>query len=148
LDQSVNGIVCAGNWILDRVKTIDRFPPEGESCRVRSLTTGGGGGACNVFFDLRAMDPALALYPAGCVGDDASGRFLLEKLEAVRADLRYMTVVPGCPTAQTDVLSGEGKRTFVICDGANAHFDGGDIRPSGLIAAAANIGETSMPRKG
>ena len=49
------GIVGAGNWILDTVKTIDRWPPEGELAQILSVDRAGGGGPCNVLFDLAAL---------------------------------------------------------------------------------------------
>ena len=78
------GIVGAGNWILDTVKTIDRWPPEGELAQILSVDRAGGGGPCNVLFDLAALGTDLPLWGAGSLGDDANGAWLLNELAASR----------------------------------------------------------------
>ena len=37
------GIIGAGNWLVDTVKTLDRFPKEGELCNIKSIEIGGEG---------------------------------------------------------------------------------------------------------
>ena len=85
-----NGILAAGNWIIDKVKTIDRWPGEGNLCNIVEETRAPGGGPCNLLFDLAAIDPGLPLYAAGRVGDDDDGSFLLEELRRRRIDSRWM----------------------------------------------------------
>ena len=63
------GIIGAGNWLVDTVKTLDRFPKEGELCNIKSIEVGGGGGPCNVLFDLAAMTDQIPLYAAGVIGN-------------------------------------------------------------------------------
>ena len=67
------GIIGAGNWLVDTVKTLDRFPKEGELCNIKSIEIGGGGGPCNVLFDLAAMTDKIPLYAAGMIGNDSNG---------------------------------------------------------------------------
>src|ERR1041384_6388149 len=50
-----HGLTAAGNWIVDRVKTIDVWPQEERLAQIISETTGGGGGAHNVLVDLALM---------------------------------------------------------------------------------------------
>ena len=38
------GIIGAGNWIQDRVKTIDRWPGEGNLCNITKEVFAHGGG--------------------------------------------------------------------------------------------------------
>ena len=117
-----NGVIGAGNWIIDKVKLIDRWPGEGNLCNILSEEMAAGGGPCNVLFDLAAMDPALELYAAGRIGQDAAGDFLLDAISARHIDARYMRRVDSAPTAYTDVMSGNGRRTFFHCRGANAEL--------------------------
>ena len=122
-----NGILAAGNWIIDKVKTIDRWPGEGNLCNIVAETRAPGGGPCNLLFDLAAIDPDLPLYAAGRVGNDDDGDFLFEELRRRRIDSRWMSRSRSAATSYTDVMSGEGRRTFFHCRGANAEFNPADL---------------------
>ncbi|MBE6378345.1 MAG: carbohydrate kinase family protein [Lentisphaerae bacterium] len=115
------GIIGAGNWIQDRVKTIDRWPGEGNLCNVLKEEAAPGGGPANVLFDLNAADPSFPLYAAGRIGMDAEGDYMLNEITRRGIDAKYMLRTPG-RTSYTDVMSGEGKRTFFHCRGANAEL--------------------------
>ena len=107
-----NGIICAGNWVIDKVKLIDRFPEEGTLCNISSQIRSTGGGPANVSFDIAAMDSTLPLYAAGRIGNDDDGRFVLDEIKARNIDSSAMIIDPTLPTSYTDVMSGNGKRTF------------------------------------
>ena len=121
------GIVGAGNWIQDRVKTIDRWPGVGNLCNILKEEFSSGGGPANVLFDLRAADQELPLYAAGKLGCDAPGDFVQSEIEKRHIDSRYMLRTDAAPTSFTDVMSAEGKRTFFHCRGANAELDYADF---------------------
>ncbi len=121
------GIVGAGNWVQDKVKTIDRWPGEGNLCNILKEEVSTGGGPANVLFDLRAADAALPLYAAGKLGDDAVGDYILAEIEKRNIDTAYMCRTAQAPTSFTDVMSGEGKRTFFHCRGANAQLSFEDL---------------------
>ena len=121
------GIIAAGNWIIDRLKLIDRFPTEGESCRVLEEMQSGGGGPCNVLCDLAAMKTSIPLYAAGRVGSDEAGAWLRNELVLRGIDPRLLKSDPHAPTSSTDVLSGNGRRTFLIRRGADADFSAEDL---------------------
>ena len=135
-----DGIIGAGNWILDKVKTIDRWPGEGNLCNILAEEQAGGGGPCNVLFDLAAMDPALPLYAAGRIGADADGDFLLAEIRRRGIDDRFMARSAAAPTGYTDVMSGEGRRTFFHCRGANAELAPEDLERIGLPARFFYLG--------
>ena len=115
------GIIGAGNWLVDTVKTLDRFPKEGELCNIKSIEIGGGGGPCNVLFDLAAMTNEIPLYAAGVIGNDANGDYLMNEIAKRNIDSRFM-FRSDVPTSFTDVMSADGKRTFFHCRGANAEL--------------------------
>lgn len=121
------GIIGAGNWIQDRVKTIDRWPGEGNLCNITKEEAAPGGGPANVLFDISAADPALPLYAAGRIGTDGEGDYLLDEITKRGIDARYMFRTNG-RTSYTDVMSGEGKRTFFHCRGANAELCFDDLK--------------------
>ena len=105
------GIIGAGNWIQDRVKTIDRWPGEGNLCNILREEAAPGGGPANVLFDLSAADPSLPLYAAGRLGSDAEGDYMMNEIIRRGIDASNMIRTSG-RTSYTDVMSGEGKRTF------------------------------------
>ncbi|MBO7741073.1 MAG: hypothetical protein J6S21_00835, partial [Victivallales bacterium] len=75
--NSRNGIIGAGNWLVDNIKTIDRWPGEGNLCNISGQQQASGGGAANILFDLAAMTKEIPLYAAGKLGKDAMGEWLL-----------------------------------------------------------------------
>jgi len=121
------GILAAGNWIVDFVKTIDRFPAPGELCNITGEVKSTGGGPCNVLFDLAAMTDEIPLYAAGRIGNDAAGDFIRGETVRRRIDDRHLLTDPEAPTSYTDVMSGQGKRTFFHCRGANAKLSAEDL---------------------
>ncbi len=123
------GIIGAGNWIIDKVKLIDRWPKEGELCNILSETRAGGGGPCNILFDLAALKTSIPLYAAGMLGADDDGKWLLGEISKRNIDTSGMKLADGVPSAFTDVMSGNGKRTFFYCGGAN-----NELRPEDLLS--------------
>ena len=122
-----HGIIGAGNWIIDKVKTIDRWPGEGNLCNILSTVQAAGGGPANVLFDLAAMDPDLPLYAAGLIGNDDDGNYLMQEIQQRGIDSTYMKRTDKYATSFTDAMSGNGKRTFFHCRGANAALDAADL---------------------
>jgi sugar/nucleoside kinase (ribokinase family) len=129
----VNGVTCAGNWVLDRVKTIDVYPPEESLANILSETRGGGGLAYNVLVDLARMGAPFPLRGVGVVGDDEDGRWLLEDARAAGVDVSRVRVTREAPTSFTDVFTvrSTGRRTFFHQRGANRLLDVADIEPDG-----------------
>lgn len=118
-----NGIIGSGNWINDKVKTLDRWPGVGNLCNIINIISAAGGGPANVLFDLAAADKDLPLYAHGLVGKDSEGDTLIAEARQRNIDVRYLKQVDGVSTSFTDVMSAEGKRTFFHCRGANAELD-------------------------
>ena len=117
-----NGIIGAGNWVLDKVKNIDRWPGEGNLCNIKSEVFAPGGGPANVLFDISAADPSLPLFAAGKLGSDSEGDYLMAEIRKRNIDGTFMKRSKTVPTSYTDVMSGNGKRTFFHCRGANAEL--------------------------
>ena len=122
-----NGIIGAGNLIVDKIKVIDRWPGEGNLCNIRSTVSSAGGGPCNVLFDIAAADPSIPLYIAGRIGNDDDGSYLLKTIAGHGVDSTNVIRSATAPTSYTDVMSGDGKRTFFHCRGASAEFSAEDI---------------------
>lgn len=115
------GITCAGNWIVDRVKTVDVWPQEERLANVLSETRGGGGGAHNVCIGLARMGASFPLRAVGMVGDDEDGRWLLTEAFQNRVDITALHKTKEASTAYTDVITvkATGRRTFFHSRGAS-----------------------------
>jgi sugar/nucleoside kinase (ribokinase family) len=124
------GILAAGNWIRDHVKTVDAWPPQDGLADILGQETGNGGGPYNVLKDLARLGAGFPLSAIGLVGDDADGRAILDDCRALGIDARRLLASPDTSTSYTDVMAvrGTGRRTFFHHRGANAllgpaHFD-------------------------
>ncbi len=119
------GIISAGNWLVDFVKIIEKYPAPGNLITIESTETGLGGCAHNVLVDLAHLHTDIPLYAAGCIGDDPNGEYVLNEIEKYNIDKSYMKIVPHTPTAYTDVMAEKGgrSRTYFHCRGANAQLD-------------------------
>ncbi len=117
------GIATAGNWIVDRVKLVDRWPPEEELALISSEERGGGGGAYNCIADLHNLGAGFPLYGIGCIGDDGDGAWIRADLQRRGVEQQWIQEV-AAPTSYTDVMSvrDTGRRTFFHCAGAGALF--------------------------
>src|SRR5690606_21789772 len=124
------GICCAGNWITDRVKTIEAWPEEETLVTILAEERGTGGSPYNVSTDLARFRLGIPLFGLGLVGDDSDGARILADCAENGIDARFIRRVREAPTAYTDVMSvrSTGKRTFFHHRGANAllapeHFE-------------------------
>lgn len=122
-----DGILCAGNWIVDRIKQVDRWPGEGNLASIFAEECAPGGGPANVLFDLAAMDLEFPLYAAGRIGDDTEGDFLRSEAAKRGVDTTFLLRTPGTPTAYTDVISAPGSRTFFHAAGADRRLSAQDF---------------------
>lgn len=118
------GIACAGNFILDRVKFIDVYPAQDALANIGSESQSNGGAAYNVLLDLANLGADFPLEAIGCVGDDATGRFVIDDCAAHGVDVGQLHAISGTPTSYTDVMTvrSTGRRTFFHQRGANAHL--------------------------
>lgn len=120
-----SGILAAGNFIVDRVKLVDRYPGEGELANIREEMLSNGGGAYNVLRDLAAMGADYPLAAAGLVGADENGDWILSDCQVAGIDVSRLGRSDEAPTSYTDVMSvaTTGRRTFFHQRGANACYD-------------------------
>jgi len=119
------GIVSVGNWLVDYVKVIEKYPAPGNLTTIESVKVGLGGCAHNVSVNLAKMKTGFPVYAAGCIGDDANGEYVLREIEANGMHTRYMNIIKGVATSYTDVMAERGgaSRTYFHCRGANAYLD-------------------------
>lgn len=136
------GIAVAGNMIVDMLYPVRGLPKPGElSTITANVSRSTGGALCNGIMDLAALDPALALYALGRVGDDEAGTFILDKMRAYDNIVLDQVKREGV-TSFTLVMADEitTQRTFYQCRGANAAFCEQDIDWDALPCDLLHIG--------
>ncbi|HWA88319.1 MAG TPA: PfkB family carbohydrate kinase [Opitutus sp.] len=119
-----SGIIAGGNWVVDHVKVIDRWPEQETLATVVGQAWGNGGGPYNVLKNLARLGAAFPLEAIGRVGDDAEGRRIREDCAAHRIDVTQLRTTADAPTSYTDVMTvaGTRRRTFFHQRGANARL--------------------------
>lgn len=125
-----NGILSGGNWIIDHVKLVDRFPEQDALASILSETRGTGGAPYNVLLDLAKMGAQFPLAGIGLVGEDEDGRAILADCVAHSIDTTQLRTTKAAGTSYTDVMTVQstGRRTFFHLRGTNSllseeHFD-------------------------
>lgn len=119
-----HGIAAAGNWIVDRVKTVERLPGRGMLASILGEVASTGGAPANVLGDLARLSAPFPLWGFGAVGPDETGRFIRDRFRALGVNIDGLAILTDRPTSYTDVMSelGTGARTFFHHRGANAGF--------------------------
>jgi len=136
------GIAVAGNMIVDLLYPVQGFAKAGELTTIcGDVSRSTGGALCNDILDFAALDPQIPLVALGRIGDDAEGKFIMQKLqEKENIDLQYVKTEG--TTSYTLVIADEvtKQRTFYQCRGANAAFCQDDIPWDELNVDMLHIG--------
>jgi sugar/nucleoside kinase (ribokinase family) len=125
-----NGLLAAGNFVVDHVKIIDYYPREEMLASILRQSSANGGGPYNILKDLAKMGAPFPLAAAGLIGTDATGDWIIDDCRRHGIDTAALRRTPDAPTSYTDAFTVEatGRRTFFHQRGANAllgpeHFD-------------------------
>lgn len=120
----MSGIACAGNWILDRIKTVDNWPKERELANILAESRGPGGSPFNIIIDLKKMGATFPLLGMGCIGIDSDGDEIINLCDKYELNTDYLCRLPNISTSYTDVINVKkgGSRTFFHFRGANQYF--------------------------
>ena len=123
------GILTAGNFLVDYIKLIDDYPAEDMLAIIRSQTRSNGGGPYNMLKNLSRMKAGFPIHAATLLGEDDNGRWILSDLEAHGIDSSLVRFTSERGTSFTDVMCNQrnGRRTFFHDPGTNALFDGGHV---------------------
>jgi sugar/nucleoside kinase (ribokinase family) len=130
MNSSRQGILAAGNWIIDYTKIIDVYPAQDALCNIFSESYGNGGSPYNLLIDLARLEAPFPLEALGLVGDDKDGEAIRADCLRHRIEVGQLRTCKEIHTSYTDVMSVRttGRRTFFHQRGANAllgpeHFD-------------------------
>lgn len=128
-NDSLQGLLAAGNFIVDEVKMISHWPDQDTLASIHSEQRANGGGPYNVLKNLAAMGADFPLKAAGLIGEDAHGAWILEDCRQHGIDVQALQVTAQASTSYTDAMTvqGSGRRTFFHQRGANAHFDANSL---------------------
>ncbi len=118
------GIIAGGNWIVDHIKVVDRWPVQDALVSILRQSNSGGGSPYNILTDLVRLGADFPLAGIGLVGDDEDGRAIIKNCSGLGIDVTGLRVSPVAATSYTDVMTveGTGRRTFFHQRGANAHL--------------------------
>lgn len=134
------GIVCVGNFIVDRIHTLSYWPEQGSLAHILHQDMGVGGGAANVVTDLASLGFPGRLSVAGALGDDRDGDFVRQRHAALGIDVTGLRTLPGHATAHTHVMNVPGQsRTFFYHGGSNDLLADDAIDPSTYAASGHRI---------
>lgn len=135
------GIVIAGNILTDNVKTIVSYPEIGMLSNITDVSQAVGGCVPNTAIDIAKIDRSVPLTAVGCIGNDASGRYVTEQMQSYGINTERVTILPDVPTSFSDVMSlPSGERTFFHARGANARFSPEHIDLATLDGSMLHIG--------
>ena len=127
--QKRQGILAAGNFIVDRIKRINVYPAENMLATIDDETRSNGGGPYNVLKDLAAMGAGYPLVAAGRIGEDADGEWIRRDCREHGIDATGLAGDAEHPTSYTEVMTvrDTGRRTFFHRRGASARFNGAGV---------------------
>lgn len=128
------GILAGGNWIVDRVKIVDRYPQQDGLACILEESRSNGGSPYNILKDLAKLQAPFPLEGVGLVGQDEPGAYILDDCRAHGIDTAQIHQTPSAPTSYTDVMTvkSTGRRTFFHQPGANRllHLEQFSLRDS------------------
>jgi sugar/nucleoside kinase (ribokinase family) len=125
-----SGVLAAGNFIVDRLVLIDRYPPENTLASIEGEAVSSGGCPFTVLKDLALFGAPFGLAAIGALGADNDGDWIRAECAAHRIDTRGLVRIADATTSYTYAMTvrATGRRTFFHQRGANdrlapEHFD-------------------------
>lgn len=125
LTPARSGLIAGGNFIVDTVIRINRFPEQDMLVDIMDETRANGGGPYNVLRDLRALGATFPLEAVGLIGEDENGAWIRRDCLHHDIDVWQLHAAPELTTSYTHVMTvaETGRRTFFHRRGANSHLD-------------------------
>ncbi|HUF61017.1 MAG TPA: carbohydrate kinase family protein [Verrucomicrobiales bacterium] len=141
-DPTRQGILAAGNFIIDHVKVIDEYPTPEMLATIVSQSRSNGGGPYNLLKDLAKLQAPFPLAALGLTGHDADGDWILADCALSHIDASRLRQTSDAATSYTDAMTVQrgGQRTFFHHRGANARLAPGHFDFSGSQARLFYLG--------
>ena len=134
-------VTVVGSINLDIIATTDRIPSPGETVGGGALTHQPGGKGANQAVAAARLGASSRMI--GAVGDDASGRLMLESLSDAGVDTTDVAVLDGDATGTAlIVVDRDGENQIVVCPGANSGFsvEGLQFGPDETVLCQLEVG--------
>ena len=127
--------LCAGIIVADMVcQPIATLPPAGALIKTDGIEFSIGGCSANMAVDMLRLGLNVGL--SGRVGNDLFGREVRNLLSGSGVDTSRLEESTTTPTSSTFVLNVKGDdRRFIHCVGANAEYDGTQLRDDDIRQA-------------
>lgn len=123
------GFACAGPWVIEYVREVTHYPPEGGVINIENEHLQLGG-AFPLMAELRGRDANAPLYAIGSLGEDENGHLILDDCHKLDIDTYQLCVKNEIATAHAEVILAQrsNMRTSFYSGGANdllsvEHFD-------------------------
>lgn len=118
------GIVAAGNMLVDHVHRIIQWPERGWLAEITHSERATGGAPLNVLLTLAKMHSHLPLQAVGLVGVDSDGDYIMAMLDQYHVNRQHVQRTTFAPTSMSQVMTDpSGQRTFFHSPGANRLLD-------------------------
>lgn len=134
-------VTVVGSINLDIIASADRLPTAGETLGGGVLQQQPGGKGANQAVAAARLGASARMI--GAVGDDASGRLMLESLSGAGVNTTDVAVLDGGATGTAlIVVDGDGENQIVVCPGANAAFslEGVEFTPDETVLCQLEVG--------
>ncbi|MCL4707272.1 hypothetical protein KJ068_19120 [bacterium] len=123
------GFACAGPWVVEHVREVTHYPPEGSVAKIENEHLRLGG-AFPLMAELRGRHANAPLYAIGSLGEDENGHLILDDCHKLDIDTYQLCVKNEIATAHAEVILAQrsNMRTSFYSGGANdllsvEHFD-------------------------
>jgi len=129
--------VVVGSLNFDHVITVERLPGPGETISGNGYIAVPGGKGLNQAATAARLGASVAMV--GCVGDDPSGRLLLQVLSDEGVSVGTVRTLAGTPSGTALITVAEGGiNTIVVAAGANAELSPAEVdRARDIFSARA-----------
>lgn len=114
-------IAVVGSINVDMTVKAERIPKKGETLSGEDLKYIPGGKGANQAVAMAKLGADVEMF--GCVGDDESGKNMLQNLKDMNVETSHIKVCEGVPTGIALITVGENDNTIVVVAGANSKVD-------------------------
>ena len=123
----MSSVLVLGSLNLDHVVTVRKHPLPGETVLAENLHLFPGGKGANQAVAAARLGADVQMH--GLVGDDASGRQLVEALEREGVDTSSIGVRGEVSGSAFLTVSADGENSILVVQGANGRLDSTDAGP-------------------
>ena len=133
-------VTVVGSINLDLIATADRLPTAGETIGGAVLSQQPGGKGANQAAALARLGGNARMV--GAVGDDDSGRQMLDALTAAGVSTTGVAVLPHATGTALISVDRDGENQIVVCPGANSQLslDGVEFGPDETVLCQLEVG--------